>query len=45
MSRSQVYGYRVHYEYVAAAPLQIYTGMRPSETIGLRIGDVDLRTG
>jgi integrase len=37
------YGYRAHYDYVAAVHLLFFTGMRPSEAIGLRVGDVDMR--
>jgi hypothetical protein len=37
------YGYRVHYDYFAAVLLLAYTGMRPSEAIGLRMKDVDLK--
>ena len=37
------YGYRVHYDYFAATHLLAYTGMRPSEVVGLRVKDVDLK--
>jgi integrase len=35
------YAYRVHYDYFAVTHLLYFTGMRPSEAIGLRVGDVD----
>ena len=37
------YGYRVHYDYYATVHLLAGTGMRPSEAIGLRVKDVDLK--
>src|SRR5262249_46726038 len=37
------YGYRVHYDYLAITQLLFFTGMRPSEAIGLRVGDIDMK--